>query len=145
MSSYYISAIDDGSGNYTILVQRAGTRPSGGTQLSIPHIDNLNAPSQATISGATNAAPIVVATSAAHGFSVNDEVTIAGVLGNTAANGTWTISVVGDSTHFTILNSTGNGAYTSGGVATKLGTTKMLMGALQVAARAALNDRAAGN
>ncbi len=41
--------------------------------------------------------------------------TIAGVLGNTATNGTWTITVTGATT-FTLNASTGNGAYTSGGL-----------------------------
>ena len=41
------------------------------------------------------------------------------MLGNTAANGQWVITVTGTNT-FTLNGSTGNGAYTSGGVATPL-------------------------
>lgn len=37
--------------------------------------------------------------------------TIAGVLGNTAANSTWTITTI-DNLHFSLNGSTGNGAYT---------------------------------
>lgn len=72
-----------------------------------------------TITGATNASPIVV-TSANHGLAVGDSVVISGVLGNTAANGTWIVSAVTTNT-FTLTAvagggaSTGNGAYTSGG------------------------------
>ncbi len=61
----------------------------------------------------TNASPIVIS-SANHGLATGQVVTITGVLGNTAANGTWTITVV-DQNHFSLNGSTGNGAYTSGG------------------------------
>jgi hypothetical protein len=74
-----------------------------------------NKTSSTTVTGATNASPIVV-TSAAHGLSTDNEVTITGVLGNTAANGTWKIIVLSTST-FSLTSSTGNGAYTSGGSA----------------------------
>jgi len=68
-----------------------------------------------TITGATNATPIVIA-SAAHGFTTGQQITIAGVVGNTAANGAWSITVV-DADHFSLSGSVGNGAYTSGGTA----------------------------
>lgn len=74
---------------------------------------------QATVTGAvaitaaSNASPIQI-TSAAHGRSTGDSVTITGVGGNTAANGSWSITVV-DANNFTLNGSTGNGAYTSGG------------------------------
>lgn len=76
---------------------------------------DLNAAAGATlaISGATNAAPIVI-TNAASSFVVGQVVVVAGVVGNTNANGTWEISAV-TSTTTTLLNSTGNAAYTSGG------------------------------
>jgi Ubiquitin-activating enzyme E1 FCCH domain len=66
-----------------------------------------------TITAASNATPIV-ATSAAHGLSTGTRVTIASVTGNTAANGTWTITVL-DANTFSLNGSTGNGAYVSGG------------------------------
>jgi len=70
------------------------------------------------ITGATNANPIVV-TSVAHGFSNGDKVTISGVLGNTAANGTFLVAnKATDTFELTTLagaNVPGNGAYTSGG------------------------------
>lgn len=81
---------------------------------------NVTTASGVTINGATNASPIVIATAAAHGFQSSDRVHVTGVGGNTAANSPqsrpWSIAVV-DSTHFQLLGSTGNGAYTSGGVA----------------------------
>jgi hypothetical protein len=65
------------------------------------------------ITAASNAAPIKI-TSVGHGLTAGSRVTIAGVLGNTAANGTWTITPV-DADNFTLGGSSGNGAYTSGG------------------------------
>ena len=70
-----------------------------------------------TITGATNASPIV-ATSADHGFSTGHSLVVADITGNTAANGTWYIEVLGDDT-FSLLGSEGNADYVSGGTATK--------------------------
>lgn len=74
-------------------------------------------PSQAfetkTITGATNATPIVI-TITSHGYQTGDQAIISGVLGNTAANGNWTITVLTANT-FSLNGSVGNGAYTSGG------------------------------
>lgn len=67
------------------------------------------------ITNASNSSPILI-TSAAHGRTTGDSVAIEGVLGNTAANGTWTVVVLNANT-FTLTGSTGNGAYTSGGTA----------------------------
>lgn len=66
-----------------------------------------------SVSNATNVSPIVV-TAASHGFNTGDKVVVSGVLGNTAANGTFTITKV-DSNSFSLDGSTGNGAYASGG------------------------------
>jgi hypothetical protein len=66
-----------------------------------------------TITGATNAAPIVI-TSANHKLTTGTRVTISGVGGNTAANGSWTITSI-DANTFSLTGSSGNGNYTSGG------------------------------
>jgi hypothetical protein len=66
------------------------------------------------ITAATNASPIQITSSAAHGMSTGDWVFISGVLGNTYANGMWRITKV-DNTNFTLIGSAGNAAYTSGG------------------------------
>lgn len=66
-----------------------------------------------SVTGATNASPIVI-TSASHGLTTGTRVTITGVVGNTAANGTFVITNVSSST-FSLDGSTGNGAYVSGG------------------------------
>lgn len=74
-----------------------------------------------TISAATNATPIVVTTSAAHGFVNGDRVYVSGAAGNTAANGSWVVDNK-TSTTFELLGSAGNGAYTSGGTVRKTGS-----------------------
>ena len=67
-----------------------------------------------SVSGATNASPIVITTSAAHGFVTGDYVAISSVTGNLGANGIWKITKV-DDTSFSLNNSVGNAAYTTGG------------------------------
>src|SRR5574338_1641515 len=66
------------------------------------------------ITNATNASPIQITTSIAHGLTTGQLVGISGVLGNTAANGQFIVTVI-NSTQFTLNSSTGNGTYTSGG------------------------------
>jgi len=68
-----------------------------------------------TVTGATNATPIEVTTSTAHGYSTGDTLTIQNVGGNTATNGTWEITVTGDRT-FTLDGSIGNGTISGNGV-----------------------------
>ena len=66
-----------------------------------------------TITGASDASPIVI-TSANNGLVTGDSVTIGGVLGNKAANGTFTITTLNQN-QFELNGTTGNGTYTSGG------------------------------
>jgi hypothetical protein len=66
-----------------------------------------------TGSAYTNATPIVV-TTGVHGLATGASVTITGVGGNTAANGSWSITVLSTTT-FSLNGSVGNGTYTSGG------------------------------
>jgi hypothetical protein len=68
-----------------------------------------------SVSGATNASPIEITTTAAHGKSTGDFVFIDGVLGNTGANGYFQITSTSTTT-FTLNSSTGTGTYTSGGL-----------------------------
>lgn len=103
MKAYEYRLFRDGSGN----TQYVCIAPSRGK----------TAISGAAVTAATNATPIVITTSAAHGLNSDYEVTLTGVLVNTAANGTFTITVV-DSTHFSLNGTVGNGVYTSGGIVT---------------------------
>lgn len=89
------------------------TRPADVTPYTAQDVVGINL----AVTGATNASPIVV-TTAAHGLSTGDVVTIASVGGNTNANGTFRITVV-SSTTFQLDGTTGNGAYTSGGTVAK--------------------------
>jgi hypothetical protein len=79
-------------------------------------VSALTSKSTVGISAASNTSPIIITTSAAHNLPTGAPVAIASVGGNTAANGTWTVTVI-DSTHFTLSGSSGNGNYTSGGTA----------------------------
>lgn len=73
----------------------------------------LNTADTGTITAASNASPIVV-TSAGHNRQTGDVLKITGVLGNTATNGTFTVTKV-DANSFSLNGSSGNGAYSSGG------------------------------
>lgn len=86
------------------------TRPADTTQYGIGDAVGISL----AVSGATNATPIEITTSAAHGLLTGARVTIAGVGGNTAANGNWVITKTA-SNKFTLDDSVGNGAYTAGG------------------------------
>jgi hypothetical protein len=74
------------------------------------------------ITAASNATPIVL-TTAAHGIPVGEVtwVNVTGVLGNTAANGTWVAQSL-TTTTLRLRGSVGNAAYTSGGTLTIRGT-----------------------
>lgn len=69
-----------------------------------------------SISNTTGAgvSPIVVTTTSTHALATAQQVTISGVNGCTAANGTYQITVI-SSTTFSLNGTTGNGGYTSGG------------------------------
>lgn len=71
------------------------------------------------ISDASNTSPIVITTSVPHNFQDATAKVIAGVRGNTAANGTHTITVLTPYT-FELDLTVGNGAYTGGGTATDI-------------------------
>jgi hypothetical protein len=78
-------------------------------------------PDEATITGATNAEPIVV-TSATHGYKDGAIVEIADVEGNTNANGTWVVTNA-DANTFELYTtagvaSAGNSEFTTGGTIT---------------------------
>ena len=67
-----------------------------------------------TVTGATNASPISILSNA-HGLTTGARVTITGVTGNTAANGTFLITRV-DANNYTLDGSSGDGEYSAGGV-----------------------------
>jgi hypothetical protein len=66
--------------------------------------------------------PIELTFAKNHGFTTGQSnVVVGGVGGNTAANGTWTVTVTAND-KITLNGSTGNGDYTDGGTATDNGT-----------------------
>lgn len=65
------------------------------------------------ITNAGNTANMVI-TSPRHGLQTGDEIRISGVLGNSAANGTFKVSVLSADT-FSLVGTTGNGVYQGGG------------------------------
>lgn len=81
----------------------------------IPSTDSIN------ITNATNATPIIITTDIDHGLADSSQLTIAGVLGNLAANGTFFAKVTGySSTTFALYSDSdlttavaGTGAYTA--------------------------------
>lgn len=88
----------------------------GGAHAMLRNPVNGNFTLGAAVSGATNATPIAITTVQDHPFATGDSVRIAGVLGNTAANGVFTITKTGAKS-FTLNSSVGSGTYTSGGAA----------------------------
>lgn len=142
MANYAI-ILDDSSGSYGVRVTKSATTTTvtGGTTLSLPTIENQNGtPATGTISAATSAAPVVI-TSTAHGLSAGDVITVSGVNGTTAANGTWIVTAP-DANTLGLTGSIANAAYTSGGSWFKLPRTKVPSVAVQAALRAILNDLA---
>lgn len=145
----YAIHVKNSSGDVHAVVMRdPGVVPvdsgaAGQPRLNIPHFENNNAtPVTMTITAASNATPIVL--DLANSLSNGDIIEVTGVLGNTAANGTFEVASV-SGTQATLVGSDGNGAYTSGGTARKISKTKLYGAAIQAALRAILNDRAAGN
>ena len=74
-----------------------------------------------TLTAATNASPIVCTVAStlfgSYQLKNGDIVVITGAVGNTGANGTWTLTGV-TSTQFTLVGSAGNGVWSSGGTVT---------------------------
>lgn len=62
------------------------------------------------ISGATNASPIVLTLASGHGLKTGDRLAVAGITGNTGANGEFTLGAV-TATTATLMGSVGNGTY----------------------------------
>lgn len=85
---------------------------------------NVNANSTKTITAISQANPGQV-TAAGHGFATGDKILLTGVAGMTQVNGNYYTVTVIDANNFTIgVNSSGYGAYTSGGAAIKYGITQ---------------------
>jgi hypothetical protein len=119
------ASINPGQGNASGISQMQLTsfHDNSSAVFSSPHTASLSvsfggsgswAGNSFSVTSATNTTPITITTSVNHGFSVGQTVVIYGVNGNWGANGTWTIDNIGSNT-FTLVGSSGTGAYTSGG------------------------------
>jgi len=93
---------------------QVGSRPQatagGWIAGGVPYLPTFMQP--IALTAATNATPIVCTSATAHGLSTGHQVRIAGAVGNTAANGNWTVTVV-DASNFSLNTSVGNGTYTA--------------------------------
>lgn len=81
-------------------------------------------PATMNIASSTNATPIAITTSFAHGLVANDYVVVSGHSTNANANGVWKVGTVSSSTTFTIVqmdgaNTTGSGTGGTVGTVTK--------------------------
>lgn len=94
-------------GFHTFEVGAFGTNATG-VYAQVPYVPSFMAPK--VITGASNASPIVITTSAAHGYTSGDTVLIKYVEGNLAANGTFSITVLSPTT-FSLNASSGTGAF----------------------------------
>jgi hypothetical protein len=95
-----------------------------------------------TVSGVSVANPAVVTTSAAHGLATGQQVTISGVGGATAVNGTWTVTVLTSTTFSVPVNNTN--AWTSGGTVGHVGTAAGAVGLIASIAGSDGNNLQAG-
>lgn len=99
------------------------------------------------ITAATQANPGVITTGAVHNLVVGQPVTIAGVLGMVALNGTYTVNTVPTTSTFTValagvpVNTTAFGAYTSGGT---VASTAVVNNLLQTGAFNTINWASTG-
>jgi hypothetical protein len=88
-------------------------RVYGPDGLVVGQVGSCSLADSGSVTGASNTTPIVI-TSSSHGLSDGTTVTVEGVGGNTAANGTFTVANATTDT-FELEGSAGNGSYTSGG------------------------------
>lgn len=78
--------------------------------IEIQFVCGYGAHTPLTITGATNATPIVC-TTAAHGYAIGDEVYINGGTTQTSINGLWRLQAIPLVTTFSLTGSSGNGVY----------------------------------
>jgi Tc toxin complex TcA C-terminal TcB-binding domain/Neuraminidase-like domain/Salmonella virulence plasmid 28.1kDa A protein len=83
----------------------------------LPDLPTALAGPTLAITAVAAGSPIAVTTAAIHNLVTGQQVSISGVGGVAAANGTWTVTVTGPTT-FTLDGSAGAGSYTAGGIGT---------------------------
>jgi Ca2+-binding RTX toxin-like protein len=112
----FVTVMISGQPNYIGFSADQGTT---WTQMDLPNFPQTGVINN--VVNASNTTPIVITLAANHGLPANEpglQVNISGVLGNTAANGTFsivTIAATDPPNQFTLAGSSGNGAYAGGG------------------------------
>lgn len=100
-----------GPSNSTLQAQARSDIDTGYTNsTSVIATASLSNTKPVALSAATNASPIVITTTANHGIVSGAQVLVAGVTGNTAANGVWRVTASSGTT-LTLIGSTGNGTF----------------------------------
>lgn len=100
-----------------LIMQDGNTRAAFWDGSISGHINPTQTPRNSTtnlVVGASNTSPITITLANPLIIGSGEQVTITDVVGNTAANGTWIVSVL-DSTHLNLNGSTGNGNFVSNG------------------------------
>lgn len=113
ISARYQADFVGGSGSLSVAVGgRLDASETAGVEVT--SVGVLSNTAALTLSGATNATPIVITTTINHGYQSEDEVDIH-CTGNLAANGRWRITVL-SATTFSLNQSIGSGVFGSGDV-----------------------------
>jgi len=111
-------------------------------ECSPPFTFTIASPGALTITAATAASPIRITTSANHNMETGDQVRITGMIANTNANGTWTVTR-DNNTRFFLQGSTQNGSCNSagacGGIAQPIAVTNTSPIRIRTAANHGLN------
>lgn len=125
-TTYYVYADDPsyagGAVSYVATTAKPNV-PANSGRYFVGVITTPVAANTANVADAASASPIVIRTSAAHGWSSGDTVSFAGLPGDfgTNLNGTQHVITVVDADEFSIaVNGAGYAAYTSGGTATRI-------------------------
>jgi len=112
---------------------RTITAVNSTSEVVLSSVNNLATNVSLTVSGAADngSGAIRITTSTPHGLVTGNSVDIAGIVGTTEANDSWSIALV-DTTNFDLVNSTFTNAYVSGGAVTNAITiTPGVVGTLQ--------------
>lgn len=115
-----------------LIMQDGNTRAAFWDGTNNGHINptvSPGTPQSVSITAASNASPIVLTLQTPLIASQDEQVTVSGIAGNTAANGMWTITII-DATHVSLNGSTGNGSTTGTGVLGTLVTNPVATGAV---------------
>ncbi|MDZ4853021.1 MAG: GEVED domain-containing protein [Pirellulaceae bacterium] len=114
----YVAVLLSGQPRGIFYSDNASTAAPTWTRMDVPVLPIGNG---VAITDATNATPIMITSSTTHGLASGQFVAVNGVVGNTATNGIFTVTVI-NATQFSLNGSVGNGAYVSGGVWTPVVT-----------------------